>query len=329
MARTIKGIPCLLLLLLTLFAISAFGQRTKPSIRRAGDINFSAPIQDLAISTDGASAAVALIGSLNKVEVDLVRLPSGEPIHTFTFDESDLDRKGHEPVRVRFTPDGTQLAVSFRSRIYFYDLKTFAELRQLGVAGDDVLHMPAPMREIPPRLHADRMPFTPEEIADEERWRREYAVEVKRIAKQGDGRLRITDFSFTREMRFVLASYCFGDCWMEQANNRKVYWFSGGDDPVRLWDLHSGEVVWQRYFDPNEVIEQVTPLPDASGFIATSNNTLFAPVTLRSIANGDMLYTLPAFQSPTAPPQAQFTADGRSMIIRYDEKHDYDDVYGW
>jgi|GEM_PF-4562894 len=303
----------------------------RPNVRKLLDIHLNAPIQALDVSPDGSIAAAAHIGSLNKVEALVFDPAKGNTLHTFSFDETDMARRGHEPVRLRFTPDGAQLAISFRSRVYFYDCKTFVEVRQVGVSGEDELHLPAPMKLIKPPMYSGRTPPSPEEIADEERWRRERVPEVKRIAKQGDGRLRITDFHFNKDGTKMLVSYCFGECWIQKETDRQVSWYSAGDDPVRMWDLEKNEVVWQKYYNPNEVVEQVTFSPDGKYFAAVSNNTLFAPVTIRSILTGDLIYTMPAYQSPMAPPEMAFITSGsnQSMIMRWDERNNYDEVYGW
>jgi WD40 repeat protein len=327
--RISKSMTAVLVMLSFLSSVSA--AQNRPNVRKIQDIHLNGPVQSLDVKVDGTIAAAALIGSFNKVEVVVFDPAQGSMLHTFSFDESDMVRRGHEPVRVRFTPDGSQLAVSFRSRVYFYDIKTFAEIRQAGVPGEDELHLPAPMKQIKPPVSSGRTPPTPEEIADEERWRREYIPEVKRIAKQGDGRLRITDFHFNQDGTKMLASYCFGECWMQKQTDRQVFWYSTGDDPVRMWNLEKNEVVWQKYYNPNEVVEQVTFSPDGKYFAAVSNNTLFAPVTIRSILTGDLIYTMPAYQSPMSPPEMAYIPSGsnQSMIMRWDERNNYDEVYGW
>src|SRR5271155_1843132 len=256
------------------FSVPLTAQRNRGSVHKVTEYRFNGPVQAIDIAQDGKFGAAALIGSLNKAEVTLFDPTNGSTLHTFTFDESDIARKGHEPMRVRFTNDSKQLAISFRSRIYFYDVIQYTEVRQIGVDGEDEQHLPAPMKSIKPPISSGRTPAPPEEVADEQRWRREYIPEVKRIAKQGDGRLRITDFRFSMDGTSLLVSYCFGECWMTQSADRQVHWYSAGDDPVRLWDLNSSKVVWQKYFDPNEVVEQVVPSPDGKFFVTVSNNTL-------------------------------------------------------
>ena len=326
--RRSKSITAVLWMLWCLTALCT--AQNRPNIRKSQDIHLNGSIQALDVSPDGSVVVAALIGSLNKVEVIVFSPVNGSMLHTFTYDETDMARRGHEPVRVRFTPDGTQVAVSFRSRVYFYDSKTFVEVRQVGVPGEDELHLPAPMKLIKPPMYSGRTP-SPEEIADDERWRRERVPEVKRIAKQGDGRLRVTDFHFSQDGKKMLASYCFGECWMQKQTERQVSWYSAGDDPVRMWDPEKNEVLWQKYYNPNEVVEQVTFSPDGKYFAAVSNNTLFAPVTIGSILTGDLVYTMPAFQSPMAPPEIAYIPSGQnqSMIMRWDERNNYDEVYGW
>src|SRR5277367_105804 len=80
-----------------LFATPLTAQRNRGSARKVADFRFNGPVQALDISPDGKLGAAALIGSLNKIEVTVFDPTNGTTVHTFTFDESDISRKGHEP----------------------------------------------------------------------------------------------------------------------------------------------------------------------------------------------------------------------------------------
>jgi len=280
----------------------------KPSLREMRQEKLPASIEALDIAPGSGLAAVGL----SDRRVRVWRLDSGEIIHEFTFAEPETDPRQKlehdvEPLRVRFAPDGKTLAVSYLSRINLYTIGSWREVQSLGVDGEDA-ERPRPFPQL------GRRPPPGDEKADNpgptlNQIMRDWA----RLQMQGDGRTRITDFRFAADGSFVLVGYCRGGCYDNVSGNR-LGAFPSGNDPVRLWDVRSGRLVWEHVPDREGVIERVVPSPDGRWFAAADKQPGRCRIQLLDLKSGQTVYSLAKIGFPLASPSLLFTPDSHYLI---------------
>lgn len=285
---------------------------TKPYLRELRSEKLSKFILafDIANGSDLAAAA------LSDLRVRIWHLDSGKVVHEFSFPEPETDQrlkldKDVEPISVRFSPDGKTLAVSFLSRIYLYDVGTWQEQNSLGVAGEDDLR-----RDLDVTPATSQLKKRSAEEAQAERGKTEPNInEAMRgwalLRAKGDGRTRITDFTFTKGGSSILAAYCRGDCFAWPGHR----WMASptGSDPVRLWDLRSQRIVWERQYDPKGVLARVAPSPDGKRFAAVDARPGRCAVGIYDLDEGRPLFTHP-LAGCSEPPSIAFLPEGLSFV---------------
>jgi WD40 repeat protein len=258
-----------------------------------------------------------LVAALSDLRVHVWDLESGESLHEFPFPEPPTEARQKlaseiEPIHVRFSPDGKTLAVSFLSRIYLYEVGSWREIQTLGVAGEDTMRpRPTPQLEKRPdsgqKSEEKPSPNLNRAMHD---W-----LETKR---QGDGRTRITDFKFTSDGSFILAAYCRGSCY--KIPGRFVGASPTGNDPVRLWEVNSGRLLWERVLDPDGVVERVVPAPDGRRFAVAETKPGLCAVGVYDLKDGHVAFSLPWISFAGIAPTLRFTPDSRYLLTFHAEE---------
>ncbi|MBZ5671655.1 MAG: WD40 repeat domain-containing protein [Acidobacteriia bacterium] len=269
-------------------------------IKKIREDRFSGPIHCLALAASRGLAAVAL----NNGRVHVWRLDSGETVHDFAFAEPDSELRniGYtvEPIRLHFAPDSSALAISFLGRIHLYQTTNWTETANLGVPGEDVVR---PRK--PPVL--GRRPDH-----EENRTAKQMAEDHVKRRAQGDGAARITDMAFTPDGSRILAAYCRGEYFDESYHSYHFYFFSSGNDPVRLWDVRGSRLLWERIYRPGGAVERVFPSPDGRRFAAAPQS---GPPQVCDLSSGEPLYSLPGVAHLFGqPPSVLFVQDGAQFI---------------
>ena len=283
------------------------GNPGKLHLRRVFEQKLSAPILSLDIAKGSDLIAVAL--ATGKVQV--LKFGGDKIVHEIPFPETETDERQKEedevePIRVRFSPDGGTLAITFLSRIYQYEPGTWQEVRSLGVGGEDTMR-PRPAPELERRPTADD---THEQRPEMAMSRTYGAWKQQRI--RGDGRTRITDFAFTPDGTGILAAYCRGSCYDSRARRNGAE--PSGNDPLRLWDVRSGQLVWEHMQQREGAIERVVVSPDGSRFAASSIQKPNRVVEVHDLRTGRLLFSSrPTHYTDPAPP-IHFTPDGKKLI---------------
>jgi len=277
-------------------------KKLTPSIREVRQLHVNAQIMSLSLSSTKNIAAVALSNGT----VQVFALDSGRTEKEILFgvrrSDAAQEEAGSEIIRVRFSPIANILAVSYLSRIYLFECDTWKQIGALGVEGEDT-----------PKWNSEGQPID-KSVAPTQKPERDPFHEYVRRSALGDGRLRVTDFAFSPDGSKVLAGYCRGTC-----NVALPYWsyvnaHAGGDDPVRLWDLQTGGLIWQRMFDADLVITRVVIEPRGQ-FFAASTTMVNAEryVYLHELSTGRRIWTLPPFYEGFDVPMI-FTPDGAKLI---------------
>ena len=128
---------------------------------------------------------------------------------------------------------------------------------------------------------------------------------------RGDGRTRISDFAFTLDGTSIIASYCRGMCYASTWLRWAV--FPTGNDPVRIWDVASGRLVWEHVYDAKNIIDRIVPSPDGDRFASVSAHAGVCAIGMNKLSDGRTLWIHP--YGPCAdPPSIIFSANGRSFI---------------
>ena len=288
------------------------GARVKPSLREIRIERFSGPILAFDIANDSDLAAVAL----SDLHVRIWKLSSGEVVHEFSFAEPATDQRlkldvDVEPISLHFSPNGKILAVSFLNVIHLFDVETWQENTSLAVEGEDKLRPGVTITpqtpQLKPRTAGQARTQSEQPIGDINQTMRKWAAELHK----GDGRTRLRDFSFVKDGLFILASYCRGACWTWPG----VRWdaFPSGKDPLRLWNLHSTKIVWEKVYDPRGVISRVVPSPEGERFAAVDSELGRCAVGVYDLSDGRVLWSHPLGPCDQ-PPSVTFLRDGQSLI---------------
>lgn len=274
----------------------------------------SKAILALDISSGSDLGAVAL----SDLRVRIWNLGSGQVVHELFFAEPQTDERlklegEAEPICVRFSPDGRTLAVSFLSQIHLFSAQSWQEELTLRVAGEDDARKDLQIISATPQLK--------QRSADDAQVEKAKPVpdinqNMRNIASQwvrGDGRTRVTDFSFIADASSLLVAYCRGGCYAWPGHRWQA--FPTGNDPVRLWSLGSKQVVWERKYDAKGVISRVVPSPDGKRFAAVNAELGRCSVGVYDLSNGHSLFSL----SPVGacPPSLGFLPDGISFFTAY------------
>ncbi|MGB0036826.1 MAG: WD40 repeat domain-containing protein, partial [Candidatus Acidiferrales bacterium] len=279
----------------------------KPYIHRIRMDKLPASILSFDIANHSALAAAAL----NNLSVSVWSLNSGEVVRKMSFPEPDTDQRQKlanefEPIYVRFDPDGKTLAVSFLSRIHLYDVETWREQGSFGVDGED-------------SLREDSNPKLTRRPASNQDHDQKSAISLDQLMKEravlymnGDGRTRVLDFAFTPDGSSVLAAYCRGGCYATVGRHWGA--FPTGKDPVRLWDVRSARLLWEREYDPKGVISRVVPSPDRERFAAVNAQLGQCAVGVFDLRDGAPNYSLPFIHFTLDTPTLAFLPTGEYFI---------------
>ncbi len=214
---------------------------------------------------------------------------------------------GAELVNVRFSPDGKLLGVSYLSQIRLYEVGAWRQIATIGMPSEAAVEKaPSPR----PKLQRPDVSAPPRPVSS---W------------SERDGRTRVIDFAFTADSRHILASYTHAYCFLYE--DYGLFCDSSEDDPLRLWDVPSGRLVWQKSYDRqiakgrpvddllrfSWAMGRVQPSPDARVF-ASALGSLSSAIQIRSLLSGDPLYTLSG-DEPGTRPEIQFSPDGSSFYL--------------
>ncbi len=289
----------------------------QPTLHEARIEELSKSILAFDIAHGSDLAAVAL----SDLSVRIWKLSSGQVVHEFSFPEPPTDENlkldhEYEPVSLHFSPDGKILAVGFLNAIHVYDVGNWTEETILSVAGEENLRpgIIATSRtpQLRPRTAEEAQAQSQQPLRDINQTMREWAAR----RHQGDGRTRIRDFTFTKDGRFILASYCRGGCWSSLG---AVVAFPSGTDPVRLWDLRDKKIVWEKVYDPDGVISRVVLQPDGNRFIAVNSQLGHCAIGAYDPSTGQPVWSHP-FGTCLSPPSIVMLPRGQSFITnRVDE----------
>jgi WD40 repeat protein len=301
-------LPALVIAALPLPTVHA-GRDGNPAVREMRVERLSAPVLSLDVAPGGDLAVAAMSDGRARVW----HLDTGELVREFSFTEPDTDARQKdegevEPIRVRFAPDGKALGVSYLSHVYLYSVAAWSESKALGVDGEDVVR-PIPRPELSSRSAIEK---TPDDInTDTRKWDQRKTL--------GDGRTRITDFAFTAGGAELVVSYCRQSCYDRPSSF--AFRFPGPSDPVRLWELKTGRMMWEHHSDLNQIPERVVPSPDGKLFA----EVVFQPghwlLQLQDFATSRELCSivfLPHLH-PHEPPDVAFTPDSRHFVTLWSE----------
>jgi WD40 repeat protein len=267
-----------------------------------------APVQSVDFSRDGSLLSAALRGELGTSRVLVFKVASGEVVHEFSYNQSDLHRAanagsgGNEILTTRFSPDGTLLAISFRSKIYLYETTMWQLVKSLGIPGEEEQHWPtlSPLR---PPLPGNSV----EAAADRDRFAQENAAQAKLINSKGDGRTRVADFEFVDDHR-ILASYCGGASWGFVDQTAEFSCAIGANNTVRLWDLNSGRVQWERTYNISKSASWGSP-----AYLHTDNFTIPAAQTIMPSKSAGVFVALPVHFGEEEPVGIYDLSDGSEL----------------
>ncbi len=273
----------------------ADAERHKPAIRDVHVERLPAPI----LSLDVAPGSDLAVAAMSDGRVRAWRLDTGELVHEFGFIEPETDQRQKdegevEPIRVHFTPDGKTLGVSYLSRVHLYNVGVWSELKTIGVEGEDLMRpIPQPQLSSRPAVEKD-----PDDInTGTRKW-------LQRKA-QGDGRTRITDFAFAANGAWLVVSYCKESCY--DRPSLFAFSFAGGHDPIRLWEVRGGRLLWEYYCGANQIPRRVAPSPDSKLLVVVVGRGM----QFRELATSRELrsITFPPHLHPHEPYDVAFAPD--------------------
>jgi len=296
-----------LLLGIALSSATDFEGSRKTALSQIRVERLPAPILSLDVAPGSDLAAAALSDG----RVRVWHSDTGEVAHEFGFTEPETDARQKdegevEPIRVRFAPDGKILGVSYLSRIHLYQVGTWSEAKTLGVDGEEV------MRPVP-RPHLSQRPLVETEPDDINTGTRKWE-ERKTL---GDGRTRITDIAFTPNGHAVVASYCRGSCYDKPSSI--TFSYASGHDPVRLWEIGTGRMVWEHDSGPNRITDRVVPTPDGKWLVEVVFRPGHWDLHVRDLATGRESHSIPLSAMPNEPPDVVFTPDSCCFVSIWDE----------
>jgi WD40 repeat protein len=263
------------------------------------------------LSLDVAPESDLAVAALSNGRVRVWHIDTGEVVHEFGFTEPETqprqkDEGEVEPIRVRFAPDEKTLAVSYLNRIYLYQVGIWSQARTLGVEGEDE------MRPVAQPQLSER-PLVKKGSDDLNTGTKKWA-QRKTV---GDGRTRITDFAFIPDGTAIVVSYCRMSCY-DKPNG--VRWMlSKGHEPVRLWDLRTGRIMWEHYSGPNRTTCRVVLSPDGKLLVEVVFRPGHWDLQLADPASGQESSLIVLSPFPDEPPDVVFAPDGPRFISMWNE----------
>ena len=163
---------------------------------------------------------------------------------------------------------------------------TWFEAKVLGVEGEDMMRpVPQPQLSQRPLVEKD-----PDEInTGTRKW-----VQRKTL---GDGRTRITDFAFTPDGNAVVASYCRGSCYDKPSSI--TFSYPSGHDPVRLWEIGTGRLIWEHDSGTKQVTDRVVLSPNGRLLVEVVFQPGHWDLHFRDVASGRELSSITLHPIPT------------------------------
>ena len=279
----------------------------KPALREIRMERLPAPI----LSLDVAPGSDLTVTALSDGRVRAWHLDNGETVHEFRFTEPETDQRQKdegevEPIRVHFAPDGKTLGVSYLSRVHLYDVSAWSELKTVGVEGEDVMR-PISLPQLTSR------PAVEKEADDINTGTKKWDQRKTR----GDGRTRITDFAFTADGEGMVVSYCRGSCY--DRPSAFALRFTGGHDPVRLWEFKAGRMLWEHYSEQNQITERVVLSTDSKLLVEVVAQPGHWLLQLRELASGRESRSITLTPLPHEPPDIAFTSDSQRFVTLWSE----------
>ena len=277
------------------------------------------------LSFDIANGSQLAATALADLSVRVWKLSTGEVVHTITFLAPDTDQrfkldKDIEPISLRFSPDGKTLAVSFLNVIRLYNVETWQLEKSLGIEGEDKLRADVVVTPSTPQLRRRTASEAEAEKSKPMPTLNEGTKAWFANRARGDGIVRITDFAFTNDGSSILAAYCGGECFAWRSSR----WVTSptGKDPVRLWDLRTLNVVWEREYDSTGVIERVIPSEDGRVFGAVDAERGHCAVGIYRLNDGGQVSMLPFTPLCNPLPNIAFIENGQFFVTnRTDGDH--------
>lgn len=264
-----------------------------PKLKQVKHFEFTAEVLSLDLASGSELAAVAISGGAVRVW----RLDTQETVWEHSMPGRLQD---DELIRARFSPDGGVLAVSWFNRIRLYEVGTWKQIGSLGLKAEDVPEL----LELRPTEDVPKVP------------------KLKRRPKERPRITRIPDFAFTADGKYVIASYCRNECRI--ALDIMLYAEATGDDPVRLWEVSTGRMVWERRYEPDRVMAHVIPSPDGKLFAAVTVQKTDYVIHMNELVTGERIFSLPNFHwGRNFEPNVVFSPDSRQFITASTDPEGY------
>lgn len=298
---------------------SALGSADELTLHQVRIEKLSRSILAFDIANGSDLAAVAL----SDLHIRVWRLGSGQLVHEFSFDQPKTDRHlklsdDVEPTFLRFSPDGMTLAVSFLNVIHLYSVKTWNEEKTLGLVGEARLRPDIRIAPERPELTTRSAEEANAEKSKPTPNINQTMRELSALRNQGDGRTRILTFEFSGDGSSILASYCRSACFYSTWGG--FQWeFPSGSDPVRLWNVSSASLKWERLYDNKGMQSRLALLPDGQRFIALDSQPGRCAIGGYDLAAGQALWSH-TFGACLHGQSIVILPDGKSFITnRIDE----------
>jgi WD40 repeat protein len=136
----------------------------------------------------------------------------------------------------------------------------------------------------------------------------------RRIARRTYRRLQSAS---QKDGSSIIAAYCRGSCYASPYV--RLLAFPTGNDPVRLWDIASAPLIWERVYDEKSVVNRIVPSPDGVRFAVVQAHPGECAVGMNNLSDGMNLWSHP-FGACPSPTPIGFYRDGQSFITtRVDE----------
>jgi len=294
-------------------ALESKRDEAAPVIQEVRTSRFGKFILSLDIAATSDEAALAF----EDLTIRVFRITNGGIEHEFSFRSPETDESLRldddvEPIRLRFSGDGRILAVSFISQVFIFEVGSWKQLAVLGVPGEDQhrpdLKITPKSPELRNRSAGEAAQQKSEPLQSINDVMRSWATARAR----GDGRTRITDFVFTKDNRRILVSYCKGGCYAGPRRHIEV--FPTGRDPLRLWDIASQKLIWERTYGPRSTIVSLTPSSDGVAFAGVDAELGRCTARVYSIEDGSLTSSLPSGPLCNPPQFVGFLSDGQSLL---------------
>ena len=294
-------------------ALESKRDEAAPVIQEVRTSRFDKLILSLDIAANSDEAALAF----EDLTIRVFGITNGRIEHEFSFRSPETDESLRldddvEPIRLRFSGDGKALAASFISQVFVFEVGSWKQLAVLGVPSEDQHRPDLKITPRSPKLKnrsaGEAAQQKSEPLPSINDVMRSWATARAR----GDGRTRITDFAFTKDNKRILVSYCKGGCY--SGPRRHIEVFPTGQDPVRLWDIASQKLIWERTYGSRGTIVSLTLSPGGLAFAGVDAALGQCTARVYSIEDGSLSSSLPSGPLCNPPQFVGFVADGQSIL---------------